>query len=59
MLIVGEAGIGKTRLAAEAVAAAESTGGRVLQARCYAAERSLFLQPMVDALAGCDGHDAP
>ena len=28
MLIVGEAGIGKTRLAPEAVAAAESTGGR-------------------------------
>ena len=52
MLIVGEAGIGKTRLAAEAIAAAESTGGLVLQARCYAAERSLFLQPLVDALAG-------
>ena len=52
MLIVGEAGIGKTRLAAEAVAAAEATGGRVLQARCYDAERSLFLQPMIDALAG-------
>lgn len=52
LLIVGEAGIGKTRLAREAIAAAESTGGLVLQARCYAAERSLFLQPFVDALAG-------
>lgn len=51
VLIVGEAGIGKTRLAAEAVAGAESTGGLVLSARCYAAERSLFLQPVVDALA--------
>ena len=52
LLIVGEAGIGKTRLAREAIAVAESTGGLVLQARCYAAERSLFLQPFVDALAG-------
>jgi DNA-binding SARP family transcriptional activator len=52
LLIVGEAGIGKTRLAREAIAAAEATGGLVLQARCYAAERSLFLQPFVDALAG-------
>jgi DNA-binding SARP family transcriptional activator len=52
LVIVGEAGIGKTRLAREAIAAAEATGGLVLQARCYAAERSLFLQPFVDALAG-------
>jgi DNA-binding SARP family transcriptional activator/tetratricopeptide (TPR) repeat protein len=52
VLIVGEAGIGKTRLAAEAVRVAESTGGLVLQARCYAAERSLFLQPFVDAFSG-------
>ena len=52
LLLIGEAGIGKTRLAAEAAATAESTGGVVLSARCYAAERSLFLQPFVDALAG-------
>jgi DNA-binding SARP family transcriptional activator/tetratricopeptide (TPR) repeat protein len=52
VLIVGEAGIGKTRLTGEAIWVAESTGGLVLQARCYAAERSLFLQPFVDALAG-------
>lgn len=59
MLIVGEAGIGKSRLAAEAVAAAESTGGVVLQARCYTAERSLFLQPVVDALAGLTATVSP
>lgn len=52
LLLIGEAGIGKTRLATEAAATAESTGGVVLSARCYAAERSLFLQPFVDALAG-------
>ena len=37
-------------LAGELVATVEATGGRVLTARCYAGERSLFLQPFVDAL---------
>ncbi len=52
LLLVGDAGIGKTRLASEAAATARETGGVVLSARCYAAERSLFLQPFVDALTG-------
>ncbi len=51
VLLAGEGGIGKTRLAAELAAVAESTGGVVLQSRCYASERSLFLQPFVDALS--------
>jgi DNA-binding SARP family transcriptional activator/tetratricopeptide (TPR) repeat protein len=56
-LIVGEAGIGKTRLASEVAEIVRTTGGRVVQARCYEAERSLFLQPLADvvrslALAG-------
>jgi DNA-binding SARP family transcriptional activator len=50
VLVAGEAGIGKTRLAAEATRLAESTGGVVLQARCFDAERSLFLEPLVDAI---------
>jgi DNA-binding SARP family transcriptional activator len=50
VLLAGEAGIGKTRLAAEAIRLAEGTGGAVLQARCFEAERSLFLEPVVDAL---------
>jgi DNA-binding SARP family transcriptional activator/tetratricopeptide (TPR) repeat protein len=50
VLVAGPAGIGKTRLATEAAAIAEATGGALLQARCYAAERSLFLQPFVDAM---------
>jgi DNA-binding SARP family transcriptional activator/tetratricopeptide (TPR) repeat protein len=50
VLLVGEAGIGKTRLAGEAVRVAQSTGGSVAQARCYETERSLFLQPLADAL---------
>ena len=50
MLLAGEAGIGKTRLADEAVILAEATGGRAVISRCYAAERSLFLQPFVEGL---------
>ncbi len=52
VLLVGEGGIGKTRLAAEVAATAESTGAVVLRSRCFASERSLFLQPFVDALTG-------
>lgn len=52
VLISGEAGIGKTRLAGEVVDLAGRTGGEVLSVRCYAAESSLFLQPFVDALGG-------
>lgn len=47
-LISGEAGIGKTRLAEEV--AKQATAGRVLSARCYEAESSLFLQPIVEVL---------
>ncbi len=50
VLVAGEAGIGKTTLADAAVRLAEQNGGRVLRTRCYAAERSLFLQPVLDAL---------
>jgi DNA-binding SARP family transcriptional activator len=50
VLLVGEAGIGKTRLAAEVAAVAAATGGVVLHVRCYEAERGLFLQPVVEAL---------
>ena len=50
VVLVGEAGIGKTRLAAEVVAIAEATGGVIVQARCYEAERGLFLQPIIEAL---------
>lgn len=50
VLVAGAAGIGKTALAEAQARSAESTGGQVLRVRCYAAERSLFLQPFVDAL---------
>jgi len=51
VMIVGEAGIGKTALAEELAAEAATTGATVLRTRCYEAERSLFLQPIVEAMA--------
>ena len=49
-LVVGEAGIGKTSLAEVLAGDVAASGGRVLSARCYEAERSLFLQPLIDAV---------
>jgi DNA-binding SARP family transcriptional activator len=51
VVIVGEAGIGKTALAEELAAEAGEDGATVLRTRCYEAERSLFLQPIVEAIA--------
>jgi DNA-binding SARP family transcriptional activator/tetratricopeptide (TPR) repeat protein len=50
VVIVGEAGIGKTTLAGFAAAEAAADGALVLRTRCYEAERSLFLQPIVEVL---------
>ena len=49
--ITGEAGIGKTALAEALAAEAAEDGGTVLRTRCYETERSLFLQPIVEAIA--------
>ena len=51
VMIIGEAGIGKTALAEDLVVQAAESGATVLRTRCYEAERSLFLQPIVEALA--------
>ena len=50
IMIVGEAGIGKTALAGALADEVAGDGATVLSARCYEAERSLFLQPVVDAV---------
>ncbi|HEX6522434.1 MAG TPA: AAA family ATPase [Streptosporangiaceae bacterium] len=55
-MVVGEAGIGKTTLAEDFAAEAEQDGATVLRTRCYEAERSLFLQPIVEALTPVAGH---
>jgi DNA-binding SARP family transcriptional activator/tetratricopeptide (TPR) repeat protein len=49
-MIVGEAGIGKTALAEFIAAEAVAHGATVLRARCYETERSLFLQPVIEAV---------
>ena len=51
VMIVGEAGIGKTALAEDLVAEVADGGATVLRTRCYEAERSLFLQPVLEAVA--------
>lgn len=56
VLIAGEPGIGKSRLAAEAERTAGTAGAIVLRARCHEIERALFLQPIVDALRPCLAH---
>ncbi len=50
VMISGEAGIGKTTLAERLATEAETAGATVLRTRCYETERSLFLQPVVEAL---------
>jgi DNA-binding SARP family transcriptional activator len=51
VLLVGEPGAGKTRLAEELSDVVRATGGAVLLARCYEAEKGLFLQPFVEAIS--------
>jgi DNA-binding SARP family transcriptional activator len=49
-LIVGETGVGKTRLTEELADAAHRRGGRVLVGRCYEMERILAFAPWTDVL---------
>ena len=49
--LVGEAGVGKTRLVAELTAAVPEVGGRVLMGRGHESEQILPFGPWVDALA--------
>jgi DNA-binding SARP family transcriptional activator len=52
--IVGEAGIGKTRLVAEIVAEALAVGAHVLAGRCYESDQILPFGPWVDACRSAD-----
>ncbi len=49
-LMLGEAGIGKSSLAAALATRVRQTGGLVLTTGCFEAERSLYLQPLVAAV---------
>ena len=59
VLVTGEAGIGKTRLVEAGSTVASDVGGMVIRARCYEAERSLFLGPIVEILASLVRHTPP
>ncbi len=50
VILEGEAGIGKTRLAEEFLARAASRGAAVFSARCYAGEVNLAYGPFIEAL---------
>jgi DNA-binding SARP family transcriptional activator len=52
VVVVGEPGIGKSRLLDELADEARRTGGAVLVGRSFEGERTLFAQPVMDALAG-------
>jgi DNA-binding SARP family transcriptional activator/predicted ATPase len=54
--VIGETGVGKSRLLAEIAADAVARGGRVLVGRCYEAEQMLPFASWVDALRA--GHSA-
>jgi DNA-binding SARP family transcriptional activator len=51
VVLAGEPGIGKSRLLEELATLARRSGGTVLSGRSFEGERSLFAQPVVDALS--------
>jgi predicted ATPase len=50
LLVGGEAGVGKSRLAAEARARAAQRGMAVLEGRCFESHQSLPYAPLIDLL---------
>lgn len=50
LVVAGAAGSGKTSICRELARRARNTGAAVLWSTCHEAERSLFLQPVLDAL---------
>jgi DNA-binding SARP family transcriptional activator/tetratricopeptide (TPR) repeat protein/energy-coupling factor transporter ATP-binding protein EcfA2 len=50
VVLAGEPGVGKSRLLEELAGIARRSGGTVLPGRSFEGERSLFAQPVVDAL---------
>ena len=59
LLVTGEAGIGKSRLVAEAKAHAERLGVLVLQGHCFESDRSLPYAPLLDLLRTYLAHCPP
>jgi DNA-binding SARP family transcriptional activator len=57
VVIEGEAGIGKTRLAEDFVANVRAAGATAITARCYAGEKNLAYGPFVEGLSATLGKD--
>jgi DNA-binding SARP family transcriptional activator len=57
VVVEGEAGIGKTRLAEEFLAHARERDATVVTARCYAGEKNLAYGPLVEGLSAAFGRD--
>src|SRR3712207_7574432 len=57
VVLEGEAGIGKTRLAEEFVAYAASQGSVTVAARCYSGETNLAYGPFVEGLSAATGRE--
>jgi predicted ATPase/DNA-binding SARP family transcriptional activator len=55
VVVEGEAGIGKTRLAEEFVAHLRENGATTVVARCYAGEKNLAYGPLVEGLSAAIG----
>ncbi|MEJ2217401.1 MAG: AAA family ATPase, partial [Gemmatimonadota bacterium] len=53
VLVIGQGGIGKSRLCEQLLRYAAVRGGNVLTACCYAAERRVALNPLAEALKTC------
>ncbi|MDD7938276.1 AAA family ATPase [Actinomycetospora lutea] len=58
VLVTGEAGIGKSALVRVLAGEARDAGATVLEVRCQEAERSLYLQPLAEAVRTLVGRQA-
>ena len=58
VVIEGEAGIGKTRLAEEFVTHAREGGATAVVARCYAGEKNLAYGPFIEGLSAALGRES-
>jgi DNA-binding SARP family transcriptional activator/tetratricopeptide (TPR) repeat protein len=58
VVIEGEAGIGKTRLAEDFVAHAREGGATTVIARCYAGEQNLAYGPFIEGLSAALGRES-
>jgi predicted ATPase len=59
LMLVGEPGVGKTRLAQEIALLARAAGCRVLSGRCYEPQQTVAYYPFLEALAMAAAGAAP